>query len=101
MTKKDLMIQAWRFYKMVKGITFSQALTKAWELKKAFKNDIKMNEIEGTEKQLKWANDIINRLTKELENGMKETGKLLRDNGINRDIILLALCVCVFILVNR
>ena len=42
MTKSEIMKQAWRFYKGIKNITFSEALKKSWEMAKSFINDIKI-----------------------------------------------------------
>ena len=80
MSRSEIMKQAWRFFKSF-NITFSQALKKAWEMAKCFNNDVKLETLQGSPKQVKWANKIREKLIKNLENEMKYAGSLLRQQG--------------------
>lgn len=53
MTKSEIMKQAWRFYKGIKNITFSEALKKSWEMAKSFINDIKIQKFRRQRKTSK------------------------------------------------
>lgn len=96
MTKSEIMKQAWRFYKGIKNITFSEALKKSWEMAKSFINDIKIQNLEGSEKQVKWGNKIREKLINMILAGMKRPATLLKQDGFKVttvDLIIAALAL--------
>ena len=67
MNKSQLFSKAHKIAKTVEGdyrARFAYGLTQAW---KEFKGADKMIELKGTEKQVKWANDIRQKLLNDLE----------------------------------
>ena len=95
MSRSEIMKQAWRFFRNFE-ITFSQALKKAWEMAKCFNDDVKLEALKGSEKQLKWANKIREKLIKILKNEMGPAMSLMRQAGykttkVERIIAALAL----------
>ena len=85
--KSEVLKRAWRKIRGEKAkrenLTFSDCLKEAWDYFKSFSHsDVKFAELEGSEKQIKWANDIRQEMLNGIEEFNRTFVRSLEDAGI-------------------
>ena len=85
--KSEVLKRAWRKIRgeeaKRENLTFSDCLKEAWDYFKSFSHsDVKFAELKGSEKQIKWANDIRKEMLDNIEEKNLYFVKQLRDAGI-------------------
>ena len=99
MNKSSIMKTAWRIFRKF-NLSFSEALKKAWAAAKCMVIDFEFPNLEGSEKQIKWAQSLRKDFAEELKKEMPTFRRELRDNGFSRtteSIILAALALKKFL----